>query len=114
MPGGADSATNVANDLSFTIVSPGQSKDFLVTDNGDGMLTIVVLVAGRSLAYGPDGNRLFVDAGTFRFELLVDHGGTPSDPSDDEFLEVLGVVKGAGRADTADRDFCEDIHEFIG
>jgi hypothetical protein len=57
---------------------------------------------------------LFLVAGMFRFEFLVDHGGTPTDPSDDEELEFVGVVKEAGRADTANRDFCEDIHEFIG
>ena len=55
-----------------------------------------------------------VNAGTFRIELLVDHGGTPTDPFDDVLLEFLGFVKEAGRSDTADRDFGEDIHEFIG
>jgi len=33
---------------------------------------------------------------------------------DDVELEFLGLVKEAGRSDTADRDFCADIHEFIG
>ena len=37
------------------------------------------------------------------FELLIDHGGTPQDPSDDEFLADLGLVFGStGRND----DFC--------
>ena len=109
-----DSWTNLANDKTFTVVVNGQQKDRRVTDNGDGTLTILVLGAGRQSAYGPDGSRLFLDAGTFRFELLVDHGGTPTDPFDDVLLEFLGFVKEAGRSDTADRDFCEDIHEFIG
>jgi hypothetical protein len=110
-----DSWTNLANDKTFTVAGAGQQKDLLVTDNGDGTLTILVLVAGRQFAYGPDGTRLFLDAGTFRFEFVVDHGGTPTDPFDDE--EIGGsfrLVKEAGRADTADRDFCEAIHEFIG
>lgn len=109
-----DSWTNLANDQTFTVVVNGQQKDLRVTDNGDGTLTILVLGAGRQSAYGPDGTRLFLDAGTFRFRLLVDHGGTPTDPFDDVLLEFLGFVKEAGRSDTADRDFCEDIHEFIG
>ncbi len=37
---------------------------------------------------------------------LVDNGGTPSDPSDDEFLKFLGVVKeSTGRTD----DFCAAV-----
>jgi hypothetical protein len=112
---GTDSWTNLANDKTFTVVFNGQQKDLRVTDNGDGTLTILVLGTGRSAAYGPDGTRLFLDAGTFRFSFMVDHGGTPTDPSDDEEIEdSFELVKQAGRSDTAGRDFCEDIHEFIG
>ena len=39
-----------------------------------------------------------------RIELLFDNGGTPSDPTDDEEITFLGVVKDStGRSD----DFCE-------
>ena len=110
-----DSWTNLANDETFTVVVTGQQKDLRVTDNGDGTLTILVLGAGRQSVYGPDGTLLFLDAGTFRFSFVVDHGGTPTDPFDDEEIEdSFELVKEAGRSDTADRDFCEDIHEFIG
>lgn len=110
-----ESWTNLANDKTFTIASAGQGKDLRVTDNGDGTLTILVLVTGRTFAYGPDGTRLFLDAATFRFQFLVDHGGTPTDPSDDEEVEgSFELVKEAGHVDTAGRDFCEDIHDFIG
>jgi hypothetical protein len=109
-----ESWTNLANNKTFTVVATGQQKDLRVTDNGDGTLTILVLVAGRSFSYGPDGTRLFLDAGSFRFAFMVDHGGTPTDPFDDEDLAFLGVVKEAGRSDTEGRDPCEDIHEFIG
>jgi hypothetical protein len=37
------------------------------------------LVAARRAAQGPG---VAVNAGTFRFELLVDHGGTPTDGRD--------------------------------
>jgi hypothetical protein len=96
-----DSWTNLANDQTFTVVVNGQQKDLRVTDNGDGTLTILVLGAGRQSAYGPDGSRLFLDAGTFRFELLVDHGGTPTDPFDDVLLEFLGFVKEARRTNAS-------------
>ena len=56
------------------------------------------------MLYGEDGKAIARDPGQTRVEILVDHGGTPTDPSDDEFLEFLGVVKeSTGRSD----DFCE-------
>jgi len=46
---------------------------------------------------------------------VIDHAGTQSDPSDDEILEFLGVVKpSTGVNDLDGRDFCEDIETFIG
>jgi hypothetical protein len=110
---GTQSWTNLATDKSYSTVFNGVDKDQRVTDNGDGTLTILVLVTGNETWYGPDGNALFRNPGQVRFELLVDHGGTPSDPSDDEFLEFLGVVKGStGRNDLEGRDFCDDLREF--
>ena len=74
-----------------------------VTDNGDGTLTILVLSTGNVVLYGEDGKAIARNPGQIRFEILIDHGGTPTDPSDDEFLAFLGVVKGStGRSD----DFC--------
>lgn len=109
------SFTNLANDKTFTIVFNAVVTDLNVTDNGDGTFTILVMDTGVRKAFGPDGEFLFIDAGQIRFEILIDHGGTPTDPSDDEFLEFLGDVKGpTGRSDTQGRDFCDDIHEFIG
>ena len=107
--------TNLANGKTFTQIFNVLQKDLKVTDNGDGTLTILVLATGSSKVYGPDGKLLFSDPGQIRFEILIDHGGTPADPSDDEFLEFPGVVFGStGRNDLQDRDFCADIHEFIG
>jgi hypothetical protein len=112
---GTTSYTNLANDKTFTEVFNVLNKDLKVTDNGDGTLTILVLATGSFKVYGPDGKLLFSDPGQIRFELLIDHGGTPTDPTDDEFLEFLGVVKGStGRSDLEGRDFCADIHQFIG
>jgi hypothetical protein len=54
--------------------------------------------------YGEYGKAIVRDPGQIRFEFLVDHGGTPTDPSDDENLADLGVVKeSTGRGN----DFCE-------
>ncbi|TDO50750.1 hypothetical protein EV643_104248 [Kribbella sp. VKM Ac-2527] len=107
--------TNLGTDKSMTEVQNTLSKDLKVTDNGDGTLTILVLATGSLKVFGPDGQFLFSDPGQVRFELLIDHGGTPTDPSDDEFLEFLGVVKGStGRNDLQDREFCDVLHEVTG
>jgi hypothetical protein len=106
--------TNTLNDKTFTITRVVQEKDHSVIDNGDGTLTIVFAASGVEKVYGPDGTRLFMDTGTFRAEVLIDHGGTPADPSDDEFLDFLGVIANSGRADTEGRNFCADLATYIG
>ena len=96
--------TNLANDKTLTAELTVTEKDLRVTDNGDGTLTILVLATGNAVLYGEDGKAIARNPGQTRFEILVDHAGTPTDPSDDEFLEFLGVVKeSTGRTD----DFCE-------
>jgi hypothetical protein len=96
--------TNRANGKTVTLTVVRVTKDLRVTDNGDGTLTILVLATGNDVFYGPDGKAIGRNPGQIRFEFLVDHGGTPTDPSDDEFLADLGIVKGStGRSD----DFCE-------
>lgn len=90
------------------------SRDLKVTDNGDGTLTILIMASGPETWYA-NGEPVFRNPGQLRWEILVDHAGTPDDPSDDVFLEDLGVVKGStGRNDTDGRDFCEDVNVFLG
>ena len=99
-----DVVTNLANGNSVTSFATVRDKDQRVTDNGDGTLTILVLTTGNEVLYGEDGKVIARNPGQVRFEILMDHGGTPTDPRDDEFLEFLGVVKDStGRSD----DFCE-------
>jgi hypothetical protein len=96
--------TNRANGKTVTLTVVRVTKDLRVTDNGDGTLTILVLATGNDVYYGPDGKAIGRNPGQIRFEILIDHAGTPTDPSDDEFLADLGLVKGStGRND----DFCE-------
>ena len=95
--------TNLANGKFVILESNVTDKDLKVTDNGDGTLTILVLATGNAVLYGMDGKAIARDPGQIRFELLIDHNGTPTDPFDDEFLAFLGVVKeSTGRSD----DFC--------
>lgn len=93
-----------ANGRTLTSRALVTERDLRVTDNGDGTLTVLVLATGNATLYGEDGTAIARNPGQIRFELLVADGGTPGDPSDDEILEVLGLVKGStGRTD----DFCE-------
>ena len=96
--------TNRANGKTVTLTSRVVSKDLRVTDNGDGTLTILILATGNDVLYGPDGKAIGRNPGQIRFEILIDHAGTPTDPFDDVFLAELGLVKGStGRSD----GFCE-------
>jgi hypothetical protein len=110
---GTSSFTNLDTGKSYTNVYNFTDRDQLVTDNGDGTLTITIQEVGSNRWYGDDGKLLFVIAGNFRFQIMVDHGGTPTDPSDDEEIEGSFVpLKEAGSDPTAGRDFCEDLAMF--
>ncbi|TWP49081.1 hypothetical protein FKR81_25760 [Lentzea tibetensis] len=111
---GTASWTNLANGRTLTHVYHVTEKELKVTDNGDGTLTLLVQASGSTKFIGPDG-QVLNDPGQFRFELLFDHNGTPADPSDDEFVADLGVVKpSTGRNDLEGHDLCTDVHELIG
>jgi hypothetical protein len=109
---GTYSWKNLDTGKTFSNTFNTTSKDQKVTDNGDGTLTILVLATGSDKYYA-NGKLVLTNPGQVRFEILIDDGGTPQDPDDDEFLEFLGVVKGTtGRNDTEGRDFCDDVHLF--
>ena len=96
--------TDVATGAWVRVVGSGMSKDLDVTDNGDGTLTVTTFGTGNAVMYDEAGNVIARDPGQTRAQILLDDGGTPADPSDDEFLEFLGVVLGStGVSD----DFCE-------
>lgn len=97
--------TNLANGEAVSSVLTSNGKDLKVTDNGDGTLTVLVLLTGNVVLYA-DGKAIGRNPGQVRFELLIDHGGTPTDPFDDEVIADLGVVKEeTGRND----DFCAAV-----
>ena len=97
-----DVVTNLANGRSVSAFFRVLEKDLRVTDNGDGTLSILVLATGNAVLYGPNGKAIARDPGQVRFELLIDHGGTPNDPDDDEVLDFRLVKDSTGRSD----DFC--------
>lgn len=107
--------TNLATGKSFELRRAGVEKDATVVDNGDGTLSIVVLATGTSRFYDANGRMVFSDNGRLRFELRIDHNGTPDDYTDDGEAEFVGIVtESNGTNGTAGRDFCEDLHIFTG
>ena len=110
---GTNAYTNIETGRSYTVRFTAANHDLEVTDNGDGTLTIMIQGSGTERWYDGDGKLVLMNPGLTRWEILVDHAGTPSDPFDDEFIEFLGDVKGStGRNDTVGRDFCEDFFLF--
>jgi hypothetical protein len=98
-----DVLTNLANGKSVSSVAMVIEKDMRVTDNGDGTLTVLILATGNAVLYDEDGKAIARNPGQIRIELIIDHGGTPTDPFDDEVLSEEIVRGSTGRSD----DFCE-------
>ena len=110
---GSDVYTNLDTGKTYSNTYNITDRDQQVTDNGDGTLTITIAQPGSNKWFDSDGRLLFVTGGTFWFQILVDDGGTPTDPSDDQEIEgSFVVVKDAGHDGTAGRDFCEDLALF--
>jgi hypothetical protein len=110
---GTTTFTNDDTGKTYTNVYKVRDRDHLVRDNRDGTLTITVRNSGVDKWFGPDGSFLFITAGLFAFRFMVDHGGTPHDPSDD--VEIPGTfvpLKEVGVDTTVGRDFCEDLALF--
>ena len=97
--------TNQANGKIAILVNKVNAKDLKVTDNGDGTLTLLTLLRGNDVLYGADGKAIGRNPGQSRYEILIDHGGTPNDPSDDEVIDFQRVKGSTGRSD----DFCEAV-----
>jgi hypothetical protein len=98
-----DVLTNLENSKSIRSFARVIEKDIRVTDNGDGTLTVLIQATGNATLYGENGKAIARNPGQIRIELLIDHGGTPNDPSDDEVLSEELVKGSTGRSD----DFCE-------
>jgi hypothetical protein len=105
-----DTYTNLATGEFVTIVGAYVNRAKRVTDNGDGTLTILLEGPSHFTTFNQDGERIAKSAGVVGFELLIDHAGTPTDPSDDEVIEFLGFVKDVGRT----HDFCTTVVQAIG
>ncbi|MGZ5410711.1 MAG: hypothetical protein ACXWDJ_12010, partial [Aeromicrobium sp.] len=105
-----DTWTNVTTGELVTVVGSYRNGALRVTDNGDGTLTVLIKGTGNNVFYNEDGQKIGRHTGLTSFELLFDHAGTPTDPSDDEFLAFLGFTKDTGRDDV----LCAVLAQTIG
>lgn len=79
-------ATNPANGKSVTAVQSRNANSLDVTDNGDGTSTAIRLIVYRTVMYAESGETIGHLTGQARLKLLIDNGGTPTDPYDDQII----------------------------
>ncbi len=107
--------TNMDTGASITHHLRALFKDLEISVDEDGLMTITVLGTGGDPWFGPDGKLVYNEPGQIRFQVVIDSNGTLDDPSDDTFVDDLGIVFGStGRNDLQDLDFCDAILDVIG
>jgi len=112
---GTNTYTNLANDRSFSVHWTTNSRDMQIIDVNDETFTILVQGTGSERWVSDTGELVYANPGLVRYEILIGHGGTPTDPSDDEWLGYLGLQKGStGRNDLDGVDFCDAVQMLIG
>ncbi len=105
---GGASYTNLATDKSFTVTWNYVNQDTKVTDNGNGTYTFLMQVPGPEKWFGPDGQLLNTSGGIFVLRVVMNDGGTPSDPSDDSFVSE-DLVRDVGGKPQEPWNFCDSF-----
>jgi hypothetical protein len=105
---GRATITNIATGRAFAVAWNFIDQDMRVTDNGDGTLSILGHSPGSERVRGPDGKLVDVKAGLTRWIVLLDHGGTPTDGSDDTFLGIEFL------SGPRYEEFCADFSALTG
>jgi hypothetical protein len=92
--------TNLGNQQYVVFWIVVLDKDLKIVDNRDGTSTATWLGTGNVRVVDSDGKLLAMNPGQSRGKLLIDNGGTPKNPYDDEVIVDLGIIKGStGRSD---------------
>lgn len=107
-----ESYTNVENGKALHLRTSVNGGDRRIVDNGDGTITIHLALTGRTVTYGPDGARLYLETGRFHAVIVIDVNGTPANLEDDTEVS-FEVLRDTGRNDTAQQDFCADLVTFL-
>jgi hypothetical protein len=91
----------------------GPVKDQSAVDNGDGTFTLKTAYNGlASEVIGPDGRTVAKDTGRAFEVAVVDYGGTPSDPEDDEVTSVEFVDQ-TGSHPIYESGLCAPLREAL-
>ena len=94
---GTRSETLTANGHSLSSYAQVTEKDMVVTDNGDGTVTVLILATGNAVLYDENGKAIARNPGQTRLLITFDENG-------DEVSGSREIVKGStGRSD----DFCD-------
>lgn len=101
---GSETFTNLATGKAVTAFFDYVVQDVRVADNGDGTITILYQTPGAERYFGPDGKALVIDSRPSWYEVVIDLGGTPDDPSDDTVISEALVRDIAAHVD---EDLCE-------
>jgi hypothetical protein len=101
--------TNLTTGEFVTIENRENGNDVQATEEG-GILTYVTVHTGTSVMYDMDGTAIARDTGQTRLQLLFDDGGTPTDPTDDVFLDAI-PLKETGLPSI---DYCAETVHAIG
>jgi hypothetical protein len=101
--------TNLMTGKFVTIENRENGNDAGATDEA-GILTYVTVHTGTSVMYDMNGKVIARDTGQTRFELHFDDGGTPTDPTDDVFLDAT-TLKETGLPGI---DYCAETVRAIG
>lgn len=107
-----DTFTNLATGASFRSVDTFNGRDQKLTLNADGTLTVKFMDRFSSKLFGSDGKLVGVDAGTFAGTLVIDLGD-PADPEDDTVVSET-ITRDHGTRTRGERDFCQDVVDFLG
>lgn len=105
---GEATITNLATGRAFILAWNYIDQETRVTDNGDGTLSILGHSAGSESVRGPEGQLLDIKAGLTKWIVTVDHGGTPTDASDDTFISIEFL------SGPRYEEFCEDFSALTG
>lgn len=105
--------TNVATGQSLRLSTDGVVADSSVVDNGDGTLSKTTRFASSARWRDQHGKLVSLDSGLTILEVLIDHNGTPSDPSDDQTIDVRTIRESNG-VNSDPVDFCDFVLGVIG
>ena len=90
------------NGMTVTDIQPNTlAKDYRIVDNGDGTISVTVLLTGGGRLIGSDGKLLAKNSGQIRLLLLIDLDAAPGE-------EVLSEEVIFGSTGTND-DYCDAI-----